>query len=238
MANKYSISKHPLLTDATPFAVREAFNHLRINLNYSVKNENCPIYAITSAAQDIGKSTIISNLAISMSQASKRVLLIDGDMRLPVLGATFGLEKNATGLSEILSGILSDPKEAVQHTSYEHLDVITSGRIPPNPSELLEGDIFPAMLKLFAEEYDAILIDFPPVGAVADALALSRYITGYLVAVRSEKSDSIKLRRAIEVLKSVDAKILGVVLNEINPKGKSYQKYHGYDYAYQKNESK
>ena len=225
---------HPLLNESSPFAIREAFNHLRVNLNYATDTSGCcPVYAITSAAEKVGKSTIISNLAISYAQTGKHVLLIDGDMRLPAQAISFDLPKASTGLSEILSGILSDPMQAIQKTAHENLDIVTSGRIPPNPAELFEGSAFEAMLNKFKANYDVILIDFPPIDAVADALSISKHVTGYLLAVRAGRSDSKAVRQVVEAMKSVDAKILGVVFNEINPKAGNH--HYNYYSSYEKN---
>lgn len=233
------VESHHLLSDNSPFAVREAFNHLRINLSYSVSNtEHCPIYAITSSSEDFGKSTIVSNLAVSFAQTEKKILLIDSDMRLPVQATSFGLSKNSVGLSEILSGILTDPMQAVQKTDYENLYLLTSGHVPPNPSELLEGKLFDMMLETFSKEFDVILIDFPPLEVVADALAVCKGVSGYLLVIRSGFSEIRKTQRAIEAIRKVDAKCLGVVLNDVNPKGKGTKKKYFKESSYSKYASK
>ena len=131
-----------LLDEKTPFAIKEAFNHLRANLMYSPKKgDGCPVFATTSAEAGVGKSTVIANLAISFAKCDKKVLLVDADMRRPVLYKHFGYNKKHTGLSELLSGIITDDKEALCNPC-PSLDLITSGCVPPNPSELINGKVF------------------------------------------------------------------------------------------------
>ncbi len=224
-----------LLDENTPFAVREAFNQLRTNLMYTntEHRDGCPIFAITSADEGEGKSNIIANLAYSFAQVSKKVLLIEGDLRLPTQHRIFGLDRFSVGLSELIAGIETD---VIQKEIRPNLDMILSGRIPPNPAELINSPIFVEHLKNFSQQYDIIFIDFPPIGIVSDAASVSKDITGYLFTVRSGKDSAKKVRASIESLEQVGAKIAGVVLNDINLRGvgryhykSKYTKYGKYE---------
>ena len=208
-----------LLDDTTPFAVREAFNHLRTNLMYTLnEEEGCPIFAVTSAEAAAGKSTLIANVALSYSMASKKVLLIDADMRVPMQARIFKMDKELHGLSELLSGIAEDDCELIRPSGIEGLDLMLAGITPPNPSELIMSSRLEQYLKKWRMEYDAIFIDFPPVGIVTDTLAPHQLLTGYIFVLRSEHSDSRKVTLALDMMKKVDAKILGIVLNGTDAK--------------------
>ena len=211
-----------LLDEDTPFAVREAFNQLRTNLMYTVTDQNrSPIFAITSADEGEGKSNVIANLAISFTQLGKKVLLIDGDLRCPSQYKLFALDRRATGLSELISGIETD---VIMKDIRPGLDLILSGRIPPNPSELITSARFAELLHAWTEEYDMIFVDLPPVGIVTDAVAICKQITGYIFTIRSGKDSSKTLQHALFSMEHVGAKIAGIVLNDFNLRGTS--RYH------------
>ena len=223
-----------LLGQNTPFAVREAFNSLRTNLMYTVKGDDgCPIYGITSYREGAGKSTVIANLAISFCYTSQKVLLIDSDMRHSTQCGLFGLDEDHPGLSELLSKIEPDDSKVIQHIPSLSLDVVTAGQVPPNPSELIMSDRFNTLLEKWRQKYDVIFIDFPPVGIVTDALAPSKTVTGYIMTVRAEKDNVQKVNETIAAIRSVDAKILGVVVNGVDAKGM----YHNHAYGYEKKKS-
>ncbi len=235
MSRKTESRKIRLINDNTPFAIKEAYNQLRTNLMYTTENANgCPVYAVTSAEAGDGKSTVISNLAISYAQAYKKVLLIDADMRRPVQYQNFKLKKNQAGLSELLSGIekidsfeLSNPAPS--------LYVLTSGCIPPNPSELMLGKKFEELLAKWRTEFDVIFIDLPPVGIVADPLSVAPFVDGYIFVVMANKTDAKHLNAAIATLEQLNAKVLGVVVAGSNLKGDKSYKYkygNGYGYGY------
>ena len=221
-----------VLDESSPFAVCEAFNHLRTSLMYTAKDDlnGSPVYAITSSGEATGKSAVIANLAISYAKINKKVLVIDADMRCPVQNLIFDLDTEHVGLSEILSNIVTDPHVAVRNTKHEGLDVITSGAIPPNPSELLLGNRFASLIEKFRHLYDVVFIDFPPIDVVTDAVSTFENITGYIFVVRSNKSDSKKVRATMETMERLGAKIVGVVLNDTNIK--SGKGGYGYNYGY------
>ena len=222
------VSNFYLIDEKTPFAIREAFNMLRTNLMYSMtKNaDGCPIFGTVSTRESAGKSTIIANLAVSFTQLNKKVLLVDGDMRCPTLHNYFGIDKRHSGLSELISGIEDN---VMVESVLPRLDLVTSGRIPPNPSELITSPKFLALLQQWRQEYDVIFIDFPPVGIVTDAMAVCQSITGYIFCVRSGRSSAKSVNSAIESMERLGAKIAGLVLNDYNLKN-----VKGHRYAYTK----
>ncbi len=206
-----------LLDKTTPFAVREAFNQLRTNLLYTVtETDTCPIFAITSVTEASGKSTVISNLALSFAQMGKKVLLVDGDMRCPMIYRFFDMNQKQAGLSELISGISSD---VIHKDVRPGLDLITSGRIPPNPSELLTSQRLKELLADWKTQYDFIFFDFPPIGVVADALTICQSVNGYLFDVRSGYNRAKDVLAIMDDMEQVGAKIVGVVLNDYNIKG-------------------
>ena len=218
--NTKDIAVPRILSDDTPFAIREAFNLLRTNLMYTLSDstDGAPIYAVTSTTESAGKSTVIVNLAISFAQLNKKVLIIDGDMRRPVIHTYLDIDSRVNGLSELISGINND---VTIKNVRPNLDVITSGRIPPNPSELIISPRFEEYLNAWKKEYDIIFIDFPPIGIVTDAIANCKIVNGYIFVVRSGRCNAKSINACIESMEQVGAKIVGVVLNDYNIKGSS-----------------
>ena len=230
--NNSVTSLNPKVLDSSvPFAIRESFNLLRTNLMYTISDDEmgAPVFAITSEDQSAGKSTIIANLAISFSQIGQKVLLIDADLRRPYIHAFFDINEKSKGLSELMTGIEND---VVNRDVLPNLDVITSGRIPPNPSELITGTKFAAFISEAKAKYDVIFIDFPPVGIVSDAVSNCKSISGYIFAVRSGRSSAKSVNEAINSMEQVGAKIAGVVLNDFSIKGSEYVKRRSTLYGY------
>lgn len=225
------------LDDSTPFAVKEAFSQLRTNLLYTPHSgEGCPVYAVTSAEENVGKSTISANVAIAFSQINKRVLLIDADMRRPAVHSFFGYDKKQTGLSELLSEIVTSDTDAIS-SPLPNLSVITSGCIPPNPAELISSQNFLDLINKWKLEYDVIFIDMPPTGIVTDPLIIASAVTGYLLIAMENRSDSKKLSAVASSIEQVGGKIVGAVLNATSSKsGKAYKytskKYQSYNSYY------
>jgi capsular exopolysaccharide synthesis family protein len=223
-AKKQLQAKYNLLDDNTPFAVREAYGLLRTNILYLPGEDNgAKIIAITSAEEGSGKSTTIANLSLAFARSSKKVLLIDADMRCPRQHKFFKYDRNANGLSEYLAGI-NTAKDVILKNVCDGLDVIPSGHIPPSPSELVLNARFAQLMAELKKIYDFVFIDFPPIGIVSDAAAVAHCITGYLFVVRANHSDSVCVKDAIEKLENVDANILGVIFNELDYKDSSYGK--------------
>lgn len=220
-----------ILGKNSSFYVQEAYKTLRTNVNFTLSGEGCKKFCITSGVAAEGKSITILNLAISFAQAGKRVLLVDADMRRPTL-AKLMIEQASPGLSNILAGQCSE-QEAVRTSEYPNLDVIFSGEIPPNPSELLGNPRMQRLLDKLSAVYDYILLDTPPVGIVADACVLAGILDGVLLLVRQHRTEKDTVSRSVKQLEMSGAKLLGFVLNGSEKDGKGrYGKKYKYRYKY------
>ena len=213
-----------LLGQTTPFAVAESFKLLRTNMFYTTKGEACAVHGVTSATMSAGKSVIVANTAIAFGQMGKRVLLVDGDLRCPVLHRIFKLDAKGDGFSEVLAGVCKDWKTAIRASGYDHVDVMTSGRIPPNPAELLASTRMREFIADMKTEYDVIFIDLPPICDVTDAGVISDIVTGYTFVVRSGYSDRRLIGVATDILENLGGSIIGFVLNDVDIKSGDYYK--------------
>ncbi|MBO5128828.1 MAG: polysaccharide biosynthesis tyrosine autokinase [Oscillospiraceae bacterium] len=225
------------------FAAAESYKMLRTKLQFSFADEgNCRIIGVSSALHGEGKSLTAVNLAYSMSQLGKRVLLIDCDMRRPSLAEKMPLNKEV-GLSDFLTGQNSSDN-LIQRCGIKGdekaFHAIASGRVPPNPMELLSSARMEKMLTLLRDKYDYIILDLPPVGEVGDALAAAKLTDGMLLVVRQHYCNRIVLNSAARQFEFVDAKMLGIVFNCTSEEGsgyrsryytKYYKKYYGYQSA-------
>lgn len=224
-----------LITDKVPFEFVESYKVLRTNFNFITANGKNRKIVVTSALRDEGKSSVSINLAISLAQAGGRVLLIDTDMRNPSLHRYLRLKKDPKlGLSTLLAG---DVKvgECLIKTEYG-VDVIIGGPVPPNPAELIASEAMGDLLKVAAELYDYVICDAPPVGVITDAAALSPLCDGVLFVVRQRFANKNQVHSAIQRLKAVNAKLLGVALSQYAiPKasGKYYSYYYRYGNRYE-----
>lgn len=209
------------------FASREAYNLLRTNISFAFPDQKGgKVIGITSTSPQDGKSKTSINLAYSLAESGKRVLLIDGDMRRPSVCTTLELPMEP-GLSEVLSGGI---EETPVHKSvlHENMDVLLSGRIPPNPSELIGSHGMEALLEKCKEIYDYVILDMPPVMSVSDPVVASRYISGMIIVVRHEKTGKRELAETIRQLEYVNVKILGFVYNRFDNKLQKRRGYSGY----------
>ncbi len=221
---------------STTFRVAEAYKMIRTNLLFTLANAKNKLVLFSSAEPSAGKSTLCANLAIVMAQTGARVLLIDADMRKPVQHRNFRMTKTM-GLSKIL-GNLNTIEECIQHEVLPGLDLITSGSIPPNPSELLGSDRMKALLQAAEKQYDYIFIDTPPLGVVADALVLAPLTAGVVLVARQKQTSYEDLGECIEAIKQVGVAILGVVVTDVRSQGVGYSRYdnkryyRSYNYEY------
>ena len=212
------------------FAAAEAYKLLRTKLQFSfVDGEGCRVIGVSSALTGEGKSLSATNLAYTTSQLGMRVLLIDCDMRRPSLSDKLPIKKTP-GLSDFLTG-QSHAENLIQLCGIKEderaFHVISAGRTPPNPMELLSSVRMEKMLARLRESYDYIILDLPPVGEVGDALAAAKLTDGMLVVVRQNYCDRIALNSAIRQFEFVDAKILGLVFNCTSEGGNGYgNKYY------------
>ncbi len=223
-----------LVNKRSPFALSESFKTIRTNILYTGKNEKCPVYAVTSSYSGSGKSVIVANLAQSFAQLGKKVILVDFDLRRPTQQKIFSIQ-NGAGVSEYLAGLESNLDALVVHTFVENLDILTSGRIPPNPAELLASENIDKLIAQLKESYDVILVDFPPITIVSDCIVPKHLVTGYVFVVRCGYDDRSQVSAALASMRKVDANLIGFILNDVNLKtgGYFYSKYrYGYSSKY------
>lgn len=203
--------KEPIITDTKfPFAAREAYNTLRTNILYALSPIHGKIIAVTSANAGEGKSTVSINLAITLAQTSAKVLLIDADLRKPTVHKKLNLN-NASGLSKFIVGF-ETMAEALTRNVQPNLDVMTSGPIPPNPSELLGSTNMQMFLNKVSAYYDYVIIDTPPINIVTDMAVMANFVSGVLLVSYYASTTIDDIRRAQDALKIVNAKILGMVV--------------------------
>lgn len=219
-------NKRPIITDINPKSpISEAYRTLRTNIEFSSFDEQIRVIMLTSAGPGEGKSTTAANLAVAFAQSDKKVLIMDADLRKPTLHHTFS-KTNRWGLTNIIAG-QAEVKEVISQTEINNLDLLASGPIPPNPSELLASKRMSALLEELKLIYDIIIVDTPPALAVTDAQIMSTKCDGVILVIDSGK---VKREVALKVkmnLEYVNARILGAVLNNIDRKdGESYYYYY------------
>lgn len=211
------------------FQAAEAYKLLRTNLEFSFADDKtCKIIGITSAVSGEGKSLTTINIAHAIASNEKKVLVLEADFRKPTIASKLGLNKNV-GLTDLLVShevFLKDIMIGVRMSEQVKFDLAPTGRIPPNPGELLDSNKLKGFLEICSEGYDYILIDLPPVTVVADAVIASKHIDGMVVVVRQDRSDQKSLTETIRQLKFSNTKILGFVFNGYNQaKSGYYKKY-------------
>ncbi len=210
------------------FRVAESLRMIRTNLLYTLANTDNRVVLFTSAEPSAGKSTVCSNLALIMAQSGARVLLIDADMRRPVQHRHFRVRRT-DGLSKILAG-MATLEECVHKEASPNLDLLLVGTIPPNPSELLGSDRMRELLNKASEIYDYIFIDTPPVCVVADALVLAPMTAGIVLVARQGQTTYEEVEESLDMVKQIDADMLGVVITDARTENKSYIKTYNRRY--------
>ena len=221
----------PLLSEPVPHDFGEAFRSLRTSLVFTAGAGEARVIAVTSSQPLDGKTTTACNLATALALGGSRVLLIDADMRRPGLHRIMGVE-NEVGLSHLLVG-QARVREAVQRTTEPNLFVITAGRTPPNPSELLASDRMRSFIaNLGHGPFDWIVLDTPPVLAVTDAVVLASMVSAVVFVVGSEMTRRVHAERALTTLRAGKPRSIGVVLNRVDfDRNKYYySRYYGYNY--------
>ncbi len=216
------------LPGANDFFTQEAFKALRTNLQFC--GQDIHTVVITSCNENEGKTTITLQLAKSLSELDKRVLVIDADMRKSVMAGRNTSVEAPVGLSEVLTGLVA-VKDCLYTTQCENLSIIFAGKYPPNPVELLGGPYFESLLQEARKAYDYVLIDVPPLGSVIDAAVVAAKCDGTILVI---SDNQVRYRQAVEVaeqLKKSGSKLLGVVRNNIKKKeGGYYKKYYKKSY--------
>lgn len=228
-----NINKKTLHKNLT-FTAIEQYKLLRTNLSFTLpENVKCPIIGVTSSMRGEGKSTTAINLAYVLAESGKKVLLIDGDLRIPSIAKKMGI-KSSPGLTDLLMGFESQQMSSFKTDVLDNWYVIPSGDLPPNPSELLGSRRMESILNIMSEKFDYIIVDLPPVNIVSDALAISNLITGMVIVIREDYTEKKELEACFRLLKLSNVNVLGTVLNESENFGGSGGKYKKYSKYYRK----
>jgi capsular exopolysaccharide synthesis family protein len=204
--------KQPLIVGSAANSPRaEAFRQVRTNLRYIDSAQQTDVLLVTSSVPVEGKSTVAADLALVLAESGSRTLLIDGDLRRPTVADLFGLEP-AIGLTSVLVGQVT-ANDAIQRFGATDLDVLTAGGLPPNPAELLGGERMHRLVTELRRVYDKIIIDAPPLLPVADAGVATSLVDGVLFVIRHGKTSRATVADSARTLHSIDARIVGTVLN-------------------------
>lgn len=215
--------------------ISEAYRSIRTNIEFSNLDEEIKTIVVTSSQQNEGKSTVIANLAASFASLDKKILILDGDLRNPTIHRMFGLS-NINGLSEVLTG-QKEFIECIQKSKVDGLHILTGGKIPPNPSEMLASKKMKKFIETIKEHYDYVFIDAPPIGIVTDAGIISAFCDGTVLVVASKEAEVEGIKIAKDRLEKVNANILGVVLNKYEAEGNAYG-YYNYYYGHEESSRK
>lgn len=211
------------------FTATEQYKLLRANLDFTLpEDQKCPIIGVTSSMRGEGKSTTAINLSYVLAEKGKRVLLIDGDLRIPSVAKKMKIE-STPGLTDLLMGKGAQIND-FQSTLLQNWYILPSGSIPPNPSELLGSRRMETILNELKDKFDYIVIDLPPVNIVSDALSISGLITGMIVVIREDYTEKKELELCIRHLRLSNVNVLGCVMNEAKSGSGSYGKYKRYKY--------
>ena len=229
MAKKRKKLENPLFVNDKPKSIiSEKFRGIRSNIMFSRANDEITSIIVTSEKSAAGKSVVSANIATTYAQAGYNTLIIDGDMRKPTQNYLFE-EANYDGLSNLIIG-KSDYDKAIRTTRVNNLDLLTSGPIPPNPSELIDSERFYEIYNELVQRYDFVLIDTPPVNTVTDAQVFIQYVGDTIIVIDSEDNNKNEVKRAKSLIDKAGGKVIGAVLNK-TPKDKSssYYSYYGED---------
>lgn len=222
------------LTASLDFRSYEAYNTLRTNIQFC--GRDIKIICVTSCMPGEGKSTVALRLAASLAETEKKVLFIDADLRKSVLVKRLKMNQAVVGLSQYLSG-MNTLSEVTYTTNIAGLDIIFTGPMPPNPSDLLSNRYFKELLKNQREIYDYIIIDTPPLGLVIDSANVAESCDGAVVVIQADSNSYKFVQKIIRQLEKSNCRVLGAVLNKVEGKhqkryyGKNYKQYYGSAYA-------
>ncbi len=216
------------------FRSYEAYNTLRTNIQFCGKD--IQTICITSCTPGEGKSTVSVRLAASLAETGKKVLFIDADLRKSVLIKRLKINQSVLGLSQFLSG-MNTSEEITYGTNITGLDIIFTGPMPPNPSDLLSNKYFKELLQKEREVYDYIIIDTPPLGLVIDGANVAESCDGAVVVIQADANSYKFVQKIMKQLEKSNCRVLGAVLNKVETKhqaryyGKKYKQYYGTSYA-------
>ena len=220
-----------LITVTKPSSVvAEQFRTIRTNIQFSMIDKDLKTIIFTSSGPWEGKSTVAANTASVFADQGKRVVLVDADMRKPIVFRTFNVHNNS-GLSTLITSRETTLKDVVQHVHDAGVDIISSGPIPPNPSELLNSKRMNEIIEMLENAYDLVLFDMPPVVSVTDAQIMATKTDGVVFIVRRGIAHMEDVKHAKELLDMVQANVLGVVFNCAEMKTDRSYSYYGYGYT-------
>jgi succinoglycan biosynthesis transport protein ExoP len=232
--NFNSNNGNELITEKQPRApVSEAFRSLRTNLQFA--SIATPIHSliVTSPSPSDGKTTIVGNLGCVIAQGDRKVVLVDADLRRPRLDKVFQLQ-NRSGLTDQFIHPQETPDGSVQPTEVKNLSIVTSGSLPPNPSELLGSQRMVEIVQTLKTQFDLVVMDTPPALVVTDASVLANRFDGVLLVINPRISKRVAIKHAIEQLFQAKANLVGVVLNGVDVKKSRYGYYRGYYHKYRR----
>ena len=217
-----------IYSEEMPWFLQEAYKMLRTNLSFSLPGKECKVIGVTSAEASAGKSINTINCAISFGQLGKKVMLIDCDLRASSIALKLGV-KGTPGLSDVLTGQAAI-NDAAQELKEYGISFIPAGTLPPDPTWLLQSEQFKGLIKTLRNYYDYVFIDLPPVLVVTDAAMISKRLDGFVLVVRDKSTQTPDIANMLSQLDMVDAKILGVIYNDVTHEKKSH--YRGNYYYY------
>ena len=206
------------------FRTKESYKTLRTNLEFSGRDRK--VISVTSCTPNEGKTSVSFQLALSVAEGGKRVVLVDADLRKSVLKGRYKTNASRYGLSHYLSGQASIA-DVTCKTNIENFYVIFCGPVPPNPAELLGTNNFKVAMDKLKTVYDYIIVDTPPLGSVIDGAVIANECDGSIVVISANEVSRRFAKKVIEQLKRTNCPILGVILNKVDTKNGSYGKYYG-----------
>ncbi len=211
------------------FTAAEQYRLLRTNITFTIPEDvDCPVLGVTSGNRGEGKSTTSINLSYVLAEKGYKVLLIDGDLRIPSIAKKMNIEQTP-GLTDLLLGRGADV-ERWRSEIHPNWYILPSGEIPPNPSELLGSSRMGKVVKMLKEHFDYIIIDLPPVNLVSDAMAIANIITGLIVVIREDYATKKDVEQCFRQVKLANVNVLGVVMNSSQSGGGYYKRYRNYEY--------
>ena len=210
--------------------ITEQYRNVRTSNQFAASaGDPLKLLLVTSTEQEEGKTTLAANLAVVMSETNKKILLIDGDLRRATAGKYFNMRSSqAVGLSTLLNNGRSSLNEAIQRTQVKNLDFLPAGPIPPNPSELLNSLRLNELFSELEDQYDAIIVDSPPLLVVTDAQIFSSKVDGVILVVRENRTKRNNLIKCKTLLERSKAHLIGVVYNGAKSMGAGNYKYYKY----------
>lgn len=222
------------LSQTAPFSYVEAYKALRTNLDFVAKASGVRCIVVTSALPEESKSTVSINLALTLADSKKSVILVECDLRKPTMRRYLKLERGLNGLSGVLAGNVT-LDECIQDVEEYGVHVLTAGTIPPNPAELLDQERMRALIETLKERYDYVILDAPPITVVTDAAVVGRMADGALLVIRSRFAPTRTVRLALQRLQAVNIKVLGAVLTRFDTQKAGWRtgySYTSYEYGY------